>query len=86
MITIMKMLFSIVGGVLKIFWRIIKHLSKPMREGLKDIWKGSRTVYKEHNEKKAANADKTRGIDKDSESVGPDDECAHYAEGCVRES
>lgn len=50
----MKLLFSIFINLLKISWKIIKILSKPMRESIKDLWKASWNFYKERKAQKAA--------------------------------
>ena len=55
----MKMLFSIVGMVLKLFWKIIKFLSGPMRDSLKDLWKASWDLYKARKAQKAASTGNT---------------------------
>lgn len=50
----MKLLFSIFINLLKISWKIIKFLSKPMWGSIKDLWKASWNFYKERKAQKAA--------------------------------
>jgi len=67
--TIMKMMYSIVSMVLKLTWKIFKFLSKPMRDGFKDIVKASRSICKERKEKKAASAASSNDNASNSEST-----------------
>ena len=57
MMTIIKMFFSLVGAVLKIIWRIVKYLSTPMWESIKDFHKTCWKLYKERKAQKATCAD-----------------------------
>ena len=59
MTTIIKMLFSILSMVLKLFWKIIKFLSGPMRDSIKDLWKASWELYKARKAQKAASVGNT---------------------------
>ena len=51
------MLYSIVSMVLKLTWKIVKFLCKPMWESLRDTAKTSWSLYKERKAKKAACSD-----------------------------
>ena len=56
MMTFMKMIFSIVKILLTICWKIVKWLSGPMCDSLKDLGKGIKNQYKERKEMRAAAA------------------------------
>ena len=45
------------GAVLKIIWRIVKYLSTPMWESIKDFHKTCWKLYKERKAQTAASAD-----------------------------
>lgn len=77
----MKLLFSIFINLLKISWKIIKFLSKPMWGSIKDLWKASWNFYKERKAEKAAsicdsaeNASlPVKGLDEPKESLNVGD-------------
>ena len=54
MMTIVKMLYSVLSTLLKITWRIIKVLCKPMWDSIKDTSKASWELYKAKKAQKAA--------------------------------
>ena len=56
----MGVILSLIGGLLKMVWKITKFLCKPAWEGLKDICKASKAsweLYKVKKAQKAASAD-----------------------------
>ena len=69
----MKLLFSIFINLLKISWKIIKFLSKPMWESIKGLWKASWNFYKERKAQKAASAGNAEDASRVGSVVGSDE-------------
>ena len=68
----MDAVLSLIGGLLKVLWKITKFLCKPAWEGLKDLWKILWELYKEKKSQKAACVDKGQGTSRTCDFVGPD--------------
>ncbi len=73
MSTIIKMMVSIVSMVLKLTWKIVKFLGKPLWESLRDTAKTSWSLYKERKEKKAVSAASSKGDVGGSGTFSPDE-------------
>ena len=58
----MDAVLSLIGGLLKVLWKITKFLCKPAWEGLKDLWKILWELYKEWRAKKAASASESDAV------------------------
>lgn len=53
----MRVILSLIGGLLKMVWKITKFVCGPMWEGIKSLCKTSWELYKEKKAQKAASAD-----------------------------
>lgn len=53
----MDAVLSLIGGLLKVLWKITKFLCKPAWEGIKSLCKTSWELYKEKKTQKAASTD-----------------------------
>ena len=70
----MDAVLSLIGGLLKVLWKITKFLCKPAWEGTKDLCKTSWKLYKERRAKKAASASESaEGVSRSGNTVGPDE-------------
>ena len=74
----MDAVLSLIGGLLKVLWKITKFLCKPAWEGIKSLCKTSWDLYKEKKAQKAACADNsaeseslsTEGASETNDDVG----------------
>lgn len=73
MMTIMKLFFSMLKILCIVLWKILKVISGPMRDSLKDLWKMIKKLYKLHKEKKAAMSAASEAGAEASTSDAPDD-------------